>query len=139
MPGESIRERLSALSRAELVGLVAVLAVTLGGAGLWYVRSLPRPVEIARARGATAARDGSPSRSRSDRAEHKWMGSQPWRVRICGGFAWSILPGPQGARRASAGANLAAPLRRDAISCRAKGPGGAPLPGRDDPGVAARP
>jgi len=47
MPGESIRERLSALSRAELVGLVAVLAVTLGGAGLWYLRSLPRPVEIA--------------------------------------------------------------------------------------------
>lgn len=47
MPGESIRERLSALSRAELVGLVAVLAVTLGGAGLWYVRSLPRPVQVA--------------------------------------------------------------------------------------------
>jgi competence protein ComEA len=26
--------------------LVALLAVTLGGAGLWYVRSLPRPVEV---------------------------------------------------------------------------------------------
>jgi len=46
MPGESLRERLSSLSRAELVGLVAVLVVTLGGAGLWYVRSLPRPVEV---------------------------------------------------------------------------------------------
>jgi competence protein ComEA len=46
MPGESLRERLSSLSRAELLGLVAVLAVTLGGAGLWYVRSLPRPVEV---------------------------------------------------------------------------------------------
>jgi len=46
MPGESIRERLSALSRAELIGLVTVLAVTLGGAGLWYARSLPRPVEV---------------------------------------------------------------------------------------------
>jgi len=46
MPGESIRERLSSLSRAELAGLVAVLVVTLGGAGLWYVRSLPRPVEV---------------------------------------------------------------------------------------------
>ena len=45
MPGESIRERLSALSRAELVGLVAVLLVTRGGAGFWYVRSLPRPVD----------------------------------------------------------------------------------------------
>ena len=42
----SIRERLAALSRGELVGLVALLAVTLGGAGLWYVRSLPRPVEV---------------------------------------------------------------------------------------------
>ena len=43
----SIRDRLAALSRGELVGLVALLAVTLGGAGLWYVRSLPRPVEVA--------------------------------------------------------------------------------------------
>jgi competence protein ComEA len=43
----SIRERLAALSRGELVGLVALLAVTIGGAGLWYVRSLPRPVEVA--------------------------------------------------------------------------------------------
>jgi hypothetical protein len=31
----SIRERLATLSRRELVGLVALLAVTLGGAGLW--------------------------------------------------------------------------------------------------------
>lgn len=52
----SIRERLAALSRGELVGLVALLAVTLGGAGLWYVRSLPRPVEVAAApSGGTAA------------------------------------------------------------------------------------
>ena len=43
----SLRERLSALSRAELVGLVALLALTLGGAGLWYVRSLPKPVAVA--------------------------------------------------------------------------------------------
>jgi competence protein ComEA len=47
MPEGSIRERLAALSRGELVGLVALLAVTIGGAGLWYVRSLPRPVEVA--------------------------------------------------------------------------------------------
>ena len=46
MPEGSIRERLSALSRAELIGLVALLAVTLGGAGLWYVRSLPKPVAV---------------------------------------------------------------------------------------------
>jgi competence protein ComEA len=57
MPGESIRERLSSLSRAELIGVVVVLVVTLGGAGLWYARSLPRPVEIREAiepTGATA-------------------------------------------------------------------------------------
>ena len=43
----SIRERLDRLSRGELVGLVLVVVATLVGAGLWYVRSLPRPVEIA--------------------------------------------------------------------------------------------
>ena len=52
----SIRERLSALSRGELLGLVALLALTLGGAGLWYVRSLPRSVEV-----ATAPREGEGS------------------------------------------------------------------------------
>src|SRR3990172_10010185 len=46
MPGEAIRERLSSPSRAGLGGLVAVLVVTLGGSGLWYLRSLPRPVEV---------------------------------------------------------------------------------------------
>ena len=41
-----MKERLSALSRGELVGLVCLLAAALGGAGLWYVRSLPRPVVV---------------------------------------------------------------------------------------------
>ena len=59
----SVRERLSALSRGELVGLVALLAVTLGGAGLWYVRSLPRPVEVAAtpSGGLAPAASASPS------------------------------------------------------------------------------
>jgi competence protein ComEA len=43
----SIKERLETLSRGELVGLVVVVAVTMAGAGLWYVRSLPKPVSIA--------------------------------------------------------------------------------------------
>src|SRR5439155_1090958 len=47
----TLRDRLSGLSRAELGGLVALVAITLGGAGLWYARSLPRPVEV---RAATA-------------------------------------------------------------------------------------
>ena len=55
----SIRERLAALSRGELIGLVALLAVTLGGAGLWYVRSLPRPVEVSTTpSGGTASAPG---------------------------------------------------------------------------------
>lgn len=60
----SIRERLAALSRGELIGLVALLAVTLGGAGLWYVRSLPRPVEVATApSGGTGSAPASASPS----------------------------------------------------------------------------
>ena len=41
-----LRDRLSSLSRGELAGLIAVLVLTLGGAGLWYARSLPKPVTI---------------------------------------------------------------------------------------------
>jgi competence protein ComEA len=42
----SFRDRLAELSRRELVGLIAVVAVVLAGAGLWYSRSLPKPVAI---------------------------------------------------------------------------------------------
>jgi competence protein ComEA len=43
----SLRDRLDMLSRGEIAGLVVVLAAVLGGAGLWYARSLPKPVTIA--------------------------------------------------------------------------------------------
>ena len=43
----SIRERLDSLSRGELAGLVIVVVATLFGSGLWYMRSLPHPVDIA--------------------------------------------------------------------------------------------
>src|SRR6266540_2918200 len=43
---QTLGDRLSGLSRAELGGLVALVAITVGGAGLWYVRSLPHPVEV---------------------------------------------------------------------------------------------
>lgn len=67
----SIRERLDSLSRGELAGLVVVVVATLLGAGLWYMRSLPRPVDIAapadaispvvsQAAGATGALSPSP-------------------------------------------------------------------------------
>jgi competence protein ComEA len=49
-----LRARLDSLSRGELAGLVVVIVVTLAGAGLWYMRSLPRPVDIAASTGAPA-------------------------------------------------------------------------------------
>jgi len=55
-----VRERLSALSRGELVGLVVLVVALLSGAGLWYVRSLPRPVQV---RAEPVAQTGSPAAS----------------------------------------------------------------------------
>lgn len=51
----SIKERLDTLSRGELAGLIAVLVITLAGAGLWYSRSLPKPVQIASSAGPVTA------------------------------------------------------------------------------------
>jgi len=57
-----IRDRLDALSRAELTGLIVVVVITLAGAGFWYTRSLPRPVEVASTPApATAAVSGAPA------------------------------------------------------------------------------
>jgi competence protein ComEA len=60
----ALRERLDTLSRGELVGLIVVLVATIGGAGLWYTRSLPKPVTIAEAPGGALAEaapaDGAP-------------------------------------------------------------------------------
>jgi competence protein ComEA len=58
----SLRERLDMLSRGEIAGLVVVMAAVLGGAGLWYARSLPKPVTIAEA-GPGAAQQVSESPS----------------------------------------------------------------------------
>jgi competence protein ComEA len=43
----SLRDRLDLLSRGEIAGLIVVLVALMGGAGLWYVRALPKPVTIA--------------------------------------------------------------------------------------------
>ena len=56
---KGLRERLSSLSRGETIGLALVVAVTLIGSGLWYVRSLPRPVSIAAALISPAGAVGS--------------------------------------------------------------------------------
>jgi competence protein ComEA len=41
-----LRDRLSSLSRGEILGLLAVVALTLSGGVFWYLRSLPQPVEV---------------------------------------------------------------------------------------------
>jgi competence protein ComEA len=51
----NLRERLDGLSRGELIGLAVVVVALLGGAGLWYTRSLPRPIEVATSAGTTPA------------------------------------------------------------------------------------
>jgi competence protein ComEA len=43
----AIRERLDTLSRGELAGLAVVVVAVLAGAGLWYARSLPKPIQVA--------------------------------------------------------------------------------------------
>ena len=49
---ESLRDRLASLSRRELVALVVVVVVTLAGGAVWYVRSLPPPIDVVRRPGA---------------------------------------------------------------------------------------
>jgi competence protein ComEA len=58
----SFRDRLDLLSRGEIAGLMVVLVAVLGGAGLWYARSLPKPVTIAES-GPGAAQQVSSSPS----------------------------------------------------------------------------
>jgi competence protein ComEA len=117
MSGDPIRERLAALSRAELVGLALLMAVLLGGAGLWYVRSLPKPVQVRAERGAATVPTPGPG-----------AGSPSPAVLLVDVAGWVRRPGvyefPEGARivdaiEAAGGArpdaalellNLAAPL-----------------------------
>jgi len=44
--GEPLRERLRSLDRRELVGLLVVALLIVGGAVLWYVRSFPASVAV---------------------------------------------------------------------------------------------
>jgi competence protein ComEA len=59
----SFRDRLETLSRGEIAGLIVVLVAVLGGAGLWYARSLPKPVTIAQSGPGVAAQQPSMSPS----------------------------------------------------------------------------
>src|SRR6185295_1314002 len=49
-----IRDRMDGLSRGELVGLIVVVVALLAGVGLWYTRSLPRPIDVATTAGSAA-------------------------------------------------------------------------------------
>jgi competence protein ComEA len=44
--GEQLRDRLHALERRELVGLVVIAVLVVAGAAFWYTRSLPSPVHV---------------------------------------------------------------------------------------------
>lgn len=97
-----LRARLDTLSRGELAGLVVVIVVTLAGAGLWYVRSLPRPVDIA-ATTSSPAPAGSAAPAASGSAAPSASGSvAPAAVVIVDVAGWVRKPGvyefPAGAR-----------------------------------------
>jgi competence protein ComEA len=63
--GEPLRERLRSLEGREVAGVVAVAALVVGGAVLWYVRSLPSPVHVTEVAAARPAPSVSPSPSAS--------------------------------------------------------------------------
>jgi competence protein ComEA len=92
MSHDPLRDRLAMLSRAELAGLVAVVALLLGGAGLWYVRSLPRPIVV-------AAEPTPPAAGSAEAAASPTPSPSPVLVDVAG---WVRHPGvyelPSGAR-----------------------------------------
>jgi competence protein ComEA len=103
------------LSRAELGGLVVLVAITVGGAGLWYVRSLPRPVEV---RAAAASPAAGPSATGSPDVVPILVDVAGW-VRHPGVYEFhdgdrviDAIEAAGGARRGAAldALNLAAPL-----------------------------
>jgi len=61
LSGESLRDRVSSLSRAELAGLGLLIAAVVSGAALWYLRSLPATVDVRALEPATAPASQSPS------------------------------------------------------------------------------
>ena len=114
----SVRERLDGLSRGELTGLIVVLVITLGGAGLWYMRSLPKPIQLAESPGGGAAAEVGASSGASPSAVPVIVDVAGW-VRKPGVYELSaadrVIDAIQRAGGARKGAelsalNLAAPL-----------------------------
>jgi competence protein ComEA len=133
----AIRERLDGLSRAELTGLIVVLVLALGGAGLWYVRSLPRPIQVAASRPATTGASGATgAASASPSATPVIVDVAGW-VRSPGVYAFAdgdrivdAIERAGGARHGAylAALNLAAPLV-DGTQILVPREGAAPAPG----------
>ena len=141
MSGESIRDRLSALSRGELIGLAVVAVVTLAGAGLWYTRSLPRPVEV---RAAPEAQPAAPGSSPSASATPILVDVAGW-VRRPGVYEFTsgarVIDAIEAAGGARPGAqlqalNLAAPLA-DGTQILVPEEGATPVAGATGPGTAS--
>ena len=140
MSGESLRDRLSALSRGELIGLGVLVAVTLLGAGFWYVRSLPKPVEVREAETgpAIAAPSASPSASAPVLVDVAgWVRSPGVYTFEAGSRVIDAIEAAGGARSGAelSALNLAAPLV-DGTQVLVPKAGEAPAPGVAPPGGA---
>jgi len=59
----NFRERLDSLSRGELASLVIVIMLLLAAVGVWYTRSLPRPIDIATNAAPMGVASSAPSAS----------------------------------------------------------------------------
>jgi len=59
----NFRERLDSLSRGELTGLVIIIMLLLAAVGVWYTRSLPRPIDIATNAAPMGVASSAPSAS----------------------------------------------------------------------------
>lgn len=90
------------MSRGELAGLVVVIVVTLAGAGLWYVRSLPRPVDIAATTAPSSAASAAPAVVSGSATPDASGSAQPATSVIVDVAGWVRKPGvyefPAGAR-----------------------------------------
>jgi competence protein ComEA len=140
VPRESLRDRLSALSRAELIGVAALVAATLAGAGLWYLRSLPRPVQV----GSVAAPHSAGSGATPTEAAAILVDVAGW-VRHPGVYEFHegdrVIDAIEAAGGARSGAaldslNLAAPLTDGTqVLVPRNGPGGSSEPGSTSGGT----
>lgn len=59
MIGEPLHDRVADLGRREVTGILVVGLLVVAAAGLWYVRSLPRPIRVEA--GAQLGSPGSPA------------------------------------------------------------------------------